>query len=175
MPIYPGKNNSKKISQLRPRDVITKHQDHTWIPVAQYDGRIDSYTNLAINLSAITSYTNEVSNAYSYYLIEQERELNSYLYKPSYWQNLIPVAEVPYSYDLSYETNIYEDLGYAISNSEIASNIVSYTFTYTNSNIGWQYFFGNSEKPEFDDTLYLYTELDEYVYTEDGEKIIIEP
>jgi len=63
------RNNSKKVSELKGRETITKHQDHTWFPVAQYDSRSNSYHNIAINLGTITSYVNSYStNLLSYHL-----------------------------------------------------------------------------------------------------------
>jgi len=55
------RNNSKKISELTARETMLKHQDHTWIPIAQYDGRDNTYRNLAINLQTITGYCNTYS------------------------------------------------------------------------------------------------------------------
>ena len=54
-------SNNKKISELDGRETITKHQDHTWFPVAQYDSRTNTYHNIALNLKTITDYTNSYS------------------------------------------------------------------------------------------------------------------
>lgn len=109
-------NDSKKISELRKRTTITKHQENSWIPMAQYNSRTNAYVNAAINLQAITSYS--VDKAYSY--ITNEFGSN--------WINLLDVGN---SYN-------YSALENTIPNSNIANNIVTYTFTYTLSKLDWQ-------------------------------------
>lgn len=112
-------NDSKKISELRKLSKITKHQENSWVPMAQYNSRTNTYTNAAINLQAITSYN--VEHTYSYIASEFG----------SHWIDLLNVA-------------LNEDTTYAIENSDIASNIVSYSFTYTLSKFDWQIVEGTS-------------------------------
>lgn len=109
-------NDSKKISELRKLTKITKHQENTWIPIAQYNSRTDTYTNAAINLQAVTSYN--IGHAYSYIAGEFG----------SYWIDLLKTGVAEST----------EEIGYAISNSSIANNILSYTFTYTVRHFDWQ-------------------------------------
>ena len=107
------RSNSKKISELTARDVITYHKDHSWFPVAQYDSRIDSYVNLAMNLESITSYSiNTVKNDY---------------------KDLESLKGLAYSY------NDNSEIAYVINNSNIANNIVSYTFAYNKDYFEWQF------------------------------------
>lgn len=109
-------NDSKKISELRKRTTITKHQENSWIPMAQYNSRTNTYVNAAINLQAITSYN--IEHTYSY--VAQEFG--------SDWINLLAVGN---SYN-------YETIEKALPNSGIANNIVAYTFTYTLHQLDWQ-------------------------------------
>lgn len=163
-PLHPGKNNSKKISELKPRDIITYHQSYSWIPVAQYDHRIDSYTNLAINISSITDYSTSYASAYMVDVIDEQKEqLNL-----SEWEALLNVG---YTTNLGYITN---DLNEAVSYSIIAKNIATYTFSYTDSLHGWQYLFGFYKKPDPVYEEYLYSELEDYILTPSGDKIIID-
>ena len=70
-----NRNNSKKISELTPRDTITYHKDHSWFALAQYDSRIDSYVNIAMNLDTITGYCNSYSsyiNSYNTYVLDNK-------------------------------------------------------------------------------------------------------
>jgi len=164
MPKFAGKNNSKKISELKPRDIITYHQDHTWIPIAQYDSRIDAYTNLAINLSAITSYT----NTYASYLFNNIGEIVSDEYFFRDWLKFRKIGEVENPGYITYE------IENAVLNSEIATNLVTYTISYTDILHGWDYYFGHYDvdiprRPE-----YLYTDLEQYILTQDGRKIMID-
>lgn len=107
------RSNSKKISELKARDVITYHKDHSWFPVAQYDSRIDSYVNLAMNLESITSYSiNTIKDDYKD--IEQLK-------------------------GLAYSYNDNSEIAYVINNSNIANNIVSYTFAYNKDYFEWQF------------------------------------
>ena len=159
-----GKNNSKRISELKPRDVITYHQSYSWIPVAQYDHRIDSYTNLAINISALTDYT----STYAYNVANQVAEYYAYTYDLSDWEKLHAIGE---SYNYGYITDELDSL---VSYSSIAQNIITYSFSYTDRLHGWRYLFGHYDldipaRPE-----YLYTELEQYILTEDGTKIMID-
>lgn len=109
-------NDSKKISELRKLSKVTKHQENTWIPIAQYNSRTDTYTNAAINLQAITSYN--IGHSYSYLANEFG----------SYWIDLLKVG--------TYEGT--ENIGEAIAGSAIANNFLSYTFTYTIRHLDWQ-------------------------------------
>lgn len=156
--IFVGKNNSKKISELRPRDIITTHRDHSWIPVAQFDSRINAYTNFAINLSAITEYT----DAYSYAAAQVVMANFAYEYNLDEWERLhdFGTAENP-----GYITNEMDTL---ITYSSIAQNIVTYSFSYTDKIHGWQYLFGHYDVFIPERPAYIYTELEEYINTEDG-------
>ena len=116
-------NKNKKISELRAKDTITTYSNHSWLPIAQYNQRTNSYHNVAINLSSITTYCNsysvnytndEISKLHSQYEdLERLSELNSYLGPDS--------------------------ISYYISNSSIANNIVSYTFSYSKNYFDWQF------------------------------------
>ena len=156
--VYPIKNNSKKISELNGRDVITKHQEYSWIPVAQYDHRIGSYVNIALNVASITGYAMTYSNSYSLIILEDERRRNEELYHPQEWLKL---------YDVGYNTSY-------ITNSSIANNISSYTFSYSSYVFGWKYLCEGNQKPEIEHPKYKYTELEEYIYGPDGKKILID-
>ena len=110
------RNNSKKISELISRDTITKHKDHSWLPVAQYDSRINSYHNIAINLDVITSYsTNYTDDRISYTFQTITSDYN----------------------DLK-EFQTYTRNGY-VQSSYIGNNIISYSFAYSKSYIDWQH------------------------------------
>ena len=116
-------NKNKKISELRAKDTMTTYSNHSWLPIAQYNQRTNSYHNVAINLSSITTYCNsysvnytndEISKLHSQYEdLERLSELNSYLGPDS--------------------------ISYYISNSSIANNIVSYTFSYSKNYFDWQF------------------------------------
>lgn len=164
MAVFVGKNNSKKISELKPRDIITYHQAYSWLPVSQYDHRIDAYTNFRINLSALTDYT----STYSYEVAEN---LHSYIKEEFNHDEWIDLLNVGYAYNPGY---ISEELDEKYTYSCIAQNITTYTVSYTSYLHGWHYLFGNYDvvitpRPE-----YLYTELEEYILTEDGKKITID-
>ena len=107
------RNNSKKISELDARETITYHQDHSWFPVAQYDSRISSYHNIAMNLKSITSYSIEnIDNKY---------------------KNIYELD------NLSYDGYNNEQMSYIINNSNIANNLVSYTVSYSRDYFEWQF------------------------------------
>lgn len=113
-------DNSKKISELTKRQYITTYQSYTFIPIAQYDHRVNSYFNFAINLSAITSYC----NTYSYNLIDEFTDkIDSQL------------NEI----DKLMEITGGENIAYYINNSDIASTIISYGFSYNINYIDWQF------------------------------------
>lgn len=159
-----GKNNSKRISELKPRDIITYHQAYSWIPVAQYDHRIDSYTNFAINIAALTDY----STAYSYQLANEATAYLEYSYNLDEWLRLRAIGT---AYNTGYITPELDEL---VANSEIAQNLITYSFSYTDTLHGWRYLFGHYDvdiprRPE-----YLYTDLEQYILTEDGRKIMID-
>lgn len=119
MPIQVN-NRNKKISELRGRDNITTYQNHSWIPVAQYNSRINSYHNLAINLSALTSYCNSYAIDYTDNEIEKINDKLSELDKLSY-------------------IGISPDIAYYINNSSIANAIISYSFSYNTDYFEWQF------------------------------------
>jgi len=112
-------NRNKKISELRGRDIITSYSSHSWIPVAQYNSRINSYHNLAINISSITSYC----NSYSANILNNEIDKITDKYK-----------ELE---KLSYLSDI-DNLAYYINNSSIAGAIISYSFSYNTDYFEWQ-------------------------------------
>lgn len=167
--VRPGHNNSKKISELRQRSYITAYQQNSWLPLAQYNSRTGSYHNIAINLAAITSYVIENAAAYSSYWTDTWRTYDSYNYVPQTWLDLKNVGDAA---ELGEAPQKYEEIGEAVSYSTIASNIVSYTFSYTVDYVGWQYFLGRAGDIETN-IQYLYTELGNYLLTNDGRKIII--
>lgn len=98
------RSNSKKISELTARETITYHKDHSWIPLAQYDSRVNAYVNLAMNLDTITSYCNSYSsyiNTYNSYILDN---------KITYLQEHIegPVSNNIISYAFSYSKDYFE-------------------------------------------------------------------
>lgn len=113
-------DNSKKISELIKREHITTYQAYTWFPAAQYDHRVNSYFNFAMNLSAITGYC----NAYSYNLIGEFTDKISY-----------ELGEI----DKLMEITGGENISYYINNSDIASTIIAYSFSYNINYIDWQF------------------------------------
>lgn len=111
-------NDSKKISELRRLSYITKHQENTWIPIAQYNHRTDEYHNAAINLQAITSYN------MAYTAGEIQRVMGEE------WIDLLALGKA--------DKNNPEELKACIHKSSIADNIVTYAFGYTLSMFEWQ-------------------------------------
>lgn len=129
MPVSIGKNNSKKISELKPREVLPKHKHQSWIPVSQYDERIASYTNFTLSLKAITDYAEAYSYNVAYnntYLLGEQINLDEWAY----------LRDVGYAYNPGY---ISEELNDKYTYSSIAQNISTYTFSYTAYIYGWQY------------------------------------
>jgi len=112
-------NKSKKISEFRSRENITTHQSHTWIPIAQYDSRINSYHNITLNLESITSYCNSYSTTFTSYEIDK---INDRLSDYDDLQNVVNEG----------------DISYLIDNSSIASVLVSYMFAYNTDYFEWQ-------------------------------------
>ena len=113
-------NINKKISELRGRDTITTYQDHSWVPLAQYNSRINSYHNVAINLKSITSYCNSYASEYTSYEIDK-------LHKQ--YESLEELANLSY----------VSDLAYYINNSSIANTLISYSFSYSKDYFEWQF------------------------------------
>lgn len=113
-------NKNKKISELRGRDTITSYQSHSWLPLAQYNSRINSYHNVAINLYSITSYCNSYAAEFTSYEINKLHDQYSNL------EALNDISQV-------------QDLAYYIQNSSIANNIVSYSFSYNKDYFEWQF------------------------------------
>ena len=158
----PKVNNSRKISELRGRDEITKHQDHSWLAVAQYNDKIGAYHNIAINISAITAYAIEQSNANSTYFLDEQIAYLVDKYSLSYLGTL--------SYFLGdYD---YERFSYNMQESQLAYNIVSYTTEYANNTIAWEYY----PAVEYNNVRikYLCGEDGEYLLTDTGKKIRID-
>lgn len=116
-------NKNKKISELRARDTITTYSNNSWLPLAQYNFRTASYHNVAINLSAITSYCNSYSSNYTD---------NEIIKLHEQYEDLEKLSELNQILD-------NENITYVINNSTIASNIVSYTFTYNKNYFDWQF------------------------------------
>lgn len=152
--------NSKKISELRGRDSITEHQDHSWIVIAQYNSLLGSYHNIAMNLKAITSYAIENSYQSTDYVIKTEM------------RNFINDYNIAYLRDFAYvfiQSN--EETSYILSYSELATNVVSYINSYTMDCVMWDHFPShdiilNSEK-------YLATETRTHILTENNKKILV--
>lgn len=113
-------NRNKKISELRGKNTITTYQAHSWLPLAQYNSRINSYHNVAINLYSITSYCNSYASEFTSYEINKLH--NQY-------KNLEELNNISY----------IQDLAYYIQNSTIANNIVSYSFSYSKDYFEWQF------------------------------------
>lgn len=120
MPAPIVNNRNKKISELRGRDTITTYQDHSWLPLAQYNSRINSYHNVAINLKSITSYCNSYSMDFTNNEIEKLHQ---------------QYADLEQLADLSY----LSDMSYYINNSVIANTIVSYSVAYSKDYFEWQF------------------------------------
>jgi len=111
------RDKSKKISELQGRDVITQHKDHSWFAIAQYDSRVNSYVNIAMNLNTITSYCTDYSDD-----------------KTSYTFNTIT--------DNYHELIDLQDKGSDVAyvnNSQIGGNIISYSFSYNKNYLDWQF------------------------------------
>ena len=156
-----GKNNSKKISELKPRDIITTHKDHSWIPVSQYDARIASYTNFAINIKALTDYTDSYSYNISYNnTYELKNELNM-----EEWNDLLNVG---YAYNPGY---ISPEMDEKYAYSSIAKNISTYTFSYTSYIYGWQYLYGKYSVNTDNIENVNFSELENYIVDSEGNKI----
>lgn len=98
------RNNSKKISELNPRDTITYHKDHSWFVLAQYDSRVDSYVNIAMNLDTITSYC----DSYSAYLVDNSYSIlnNNISYLREYAEGDLSYNIISYSF--SYTKDYFE-------------------------------------------------------------------
>ena len=140
-------SSNKKISELDGRETITKHQDHTWFPVAQYDSRTNTYHNIALNLKTITDYT----NSYSYQGIlelesrlnqkenEIDRILNSYIAYIAYMQNDIPISYIT-AYCSSYSSYLIQT---AVSN--LTENLTTLIEGIKNDH-SHSYFRNNSKK-----------------------------
>jgi len=115
-------NKNKKISELRAKDTITTYSNHSWLPIAQYNQRTNSYHNVAINLSSITTYCNSYSINYTNDEIDKLH---------LQYEDLERLSE------LAYMTG--DNISYVINNSTIANNIVSYTFSYSKNYFDWQF------------------------------------
>ena len=116
-------NKNKKISELRARNTITTYSNNSWIPIAQYNQRTASYHNVAINLSSITSYCNSYSSNYTDNEIVKLHEQ---------YEDLEKFSELNQITDT-------ENITYVINNSNIAHNLVSYTFSYSKNYFDWQF------------------------------------
>jgi len=116
-------NKNKKISELRARDTITAYSNHTWIPIAQYNQRTNSYHNIAMSLSSITTYCNSYSSNYTDNKIVKLHEQYEDLEKFSELNQVTDSANITY----------------VINNSNIAHNLVSYTFSYSKNYLDWQF------------------------------------
>lgn len=139
-------NNSRKISELTGRDTITRHQDHSWIPLAQFDSRTNTYHNIAINLKTITEYCNSYCT-YQFIdvddrLRQQENTinkiLNSYLAYITYG-NSIPPSYIM-SYCSSYTSYLIQD-----ATEKISKNMVILIDSIKNKNNN-SYIRNNSKK-----------------------------
>jgi len=157
----PVVNNSKKISQLRGRDVITQHQDHSWLAVAQYNDKLGSYHNIAINLSAITAYAIENSYQSADYIVRAEMR--------NFIKNYNIEELRQFSYVKDYDD--YDGMAYAIMNSAIGYNVVSYTNSYTLNTIMWDHY--PSHEDTFSTTYYICTESGSHIITENNKNIIL--
>lgn len=155
-------NNSRKISQIRGRDTITYHPEHSWLVLAQYNDKIAAYHNVAINLSAITDYAVSYSTGIAYANVEAEIEKIVSYYGLAYIRELAYVGQ----------QDNYDGISYALDNSRIGSNIVSYTHSYTMQSIMWEYF--PSQEETFTITKYLLTEDGTHLLTDRNKKIIVQ-
>jgi hypothetical protein len=158
----PQVNNSKKISQLRGRDAITYHQDHSWIAVAQYNSLIGSYHNIAMNISAITSYAIESSVGNATTLLNDKI------------QELIDTYYLSYTAQLGYFVGEYdyEQLSYMIEPQSFTYNIMAYASQFAQNQIMWDYYPSN----EFVNVKidYLITDDNEFILTDKGKKLRVE-
>ena len=105
-----------------------------------------------------TSLTANAATAYLAYSYQLDTE----------WLNLVHIGD---TYNPGYITN---ELDEAFTYSDIAQNIVTYAFSYTDIIHGWQYLYGHYEVDITPRPEYLYTDLEQYILTEDGRKIIID-
>lgn len=153
------KNNSKKISELKPYE-LTSYKGSSWIPIAQYDPRIDSYTNFALNLGTIVDYSdissyNAIGEFILSYDLQNWTQLNEFgkLENPGY---------------------ITQEMSYLLTYSYVAQNIITYSVSYTNKLHGWQYLFGNYNVTIPDRPNYKFSEQEEYIIDINGKKLINE-
>lgn len=153
----PQVNNSKKISQLRGRDAITYHQDHSWIAIAQYNDKIGSYHNLAMNISSITSYA--ITKA-----IEETKQMLNYEIN-----NFLVSYNISYLNDLSYFVGEYDydKFSNIITQNTISYNLISYSNEYNLNSLMWDYY-PNKESIELN---YIMTDNNEYLLSENSKKI----
>ena len=158
----PKVNKSKKISQLKGRDSITYHQDHSWIAVAQYNDKIGSYHNIAMNVSAITSYAIEQSIENSSNIVDDKIQELVYTYNLSY------IAELGY-FNGEYD---YDKFSYLIEPQGVSYNLIIYASEYAQKQLMWDYFPGNEYGTVKID--YLITDDNEFILTDKGKKLRIE-
>lgn len=158
----PQVNNSKKISQLRGRDAITYHQDHSWIAVAQYNDRIGSYHNIAMNIASITGYSISKTVEASNELIDAK------------------IAELVDTYYLAYTAQLgyfvgeydYDKISYMIEPQSMTYNIMSYAAKYAEKQLMWDYYPSNEYGNVKID--YLITDDNEFILTDKGKKLRVE-
>lgn len=158
----PKVNNSKKISQLKARDAITYHQDHSWIAIAQYNDKIGSYHNIAMNIASITGYAISKTQELNSYMIDERLEEFSTTYNISYISDL---GKFQGEYD-------YDRFSYAIVPNTVSYNLVSYVRDYTEQSIMWDYY----PSIEFNNVKiqYLTGEDGIYLLTDRGKKLRID-
>lgn len=155
-------NNSKKISQLRGRDSITYNQDHSWIAIAQYNDKINSYHNIAMNIASITSYAIDKSAELSYVIFDDKMQT---------WVASYNLSDL---YELSYFTGPYdyEKFSYFIQPETVASNLMAYAADFTQKELMWEYYPGEEIGSIKLD--YIVTDTEDYLLTDKGKKIRIE-
>ena len=157
----PKINNSRKISELRGRDGLAYHQDHSWLAVAQYNSLIGAYHNIAINVAAITSYSINAANTVSAYAIENKINEFADTYRVGYLLSLTYVVD----------GTDYNTTAYYISNAPIADTLVTYIHAYAMDTISWEYYPSN----EYTNVKIQYLTCDDgqYLLTDRGKKIRI--
>lgn len=158
----PKINNSRKISELRGREGLAYHQEHSWLAVAQYNSMIGAYHNIAVNIGAITAYSINAANEISAYAIEERLDEFAEAYRMGYVLSLTYVIE----------GTDYETTSYYISNSPIAETLTTYINSYAMDNVAWEYYPAkeyNNVKMQ-----YLACEDGQYLLTDKGKKIRID-
>lgn len=158
----PKINNSRKISELRGREGLAYHQEHSWLAVAQYNSMIGAYHNIAVNIGAITSYSINAANEISSYIVDTKLEEFAEAYRMGYVLSLTYVID----------GTDYDTTSYYISNAPIAETLTTYIHSYTMDSVAWEYY----PAKEYNNVKinYLTGEDGQYLLTDKGKKIRVD-